>query len=215
MRNNPLNTSKVAAYANGDSKEEVDLAAEKIFHYGKYSFLRFEKGRNVAKEIAETDRGMTFKLHDPVEGVEPARTLTLGDIIDAVSDKPLILIGERHTNYEDHKVELEVIRGHFKRGKKFAIGMEMFQQPFQKAIDAYLSGAADEREFLKKTEYFKRWGFDYNYYREIIEFAKAKGIPLVALNQRSEHRRQSGQGRTGRPFRRREERDPPGHGHDG
>ncbi len=185
VRNNPLNTSKVAAYANGDSQEEVDLAAEKIFHYGKYSFLRFEKGRNVAKQIAETDRGMTFKLHDPVEGVEPARALKLGDIIDAVSDKPVILIGERHTNYEDHQVELEVIRGHFKRGKKFAIGMEMFQRRFQKAIDAYLSGAADEREFLKKTEYFKRWGFDYNYYRGIIEFAKAKGIPLVALNQRS------------------------------
>ena len=186
VRNNPLNTAKVAAYANGDSQEEVDLAAEKIFHYGKYSFLRFEKGRNVAKEIAETDRGMTFKLHDPVEGVEPARALTLGDIIDAVSDKPLLFIGERHTNYEDHKVELEVIRGRFKRGKKFAIGMEMFQWPFQKAIDAYLSGGANEREFLKKTEYFKRWGFEYNYYREIIEFAKAKGIPLIALNQRSE-----------------------------
>lgn len=186
VRHNPLDAAKVAAYARGDSKEEVDLAAEKIFHYGKYSVLRFEQGRNVTKEIAETDRGMVFNLRGPVEGVEPDKSLKLGEIIDAVSDKPLILIGERHANYEDHKVELEVIMGLFKKGRKFAVGMEMFQRPFQKAIDEYLSGVIDEREFLKKTEYFKRWGFDYCFYREIIEFAKAKRIPIIALNQRSE-----------------------------
>jgi uncharacterized iron-regulated protein len=186
VRNNPLNDSKVVAYANGDSTEEVDLAAKKIFHYGKYSSLHFEKGKNVAKEIAGTDRGMVFNLHDPVEGVEPGRSLQLREIIDAISDKPLILIGERHTNYEDHKVELAVIAGLYKKGRKLTIGMEMFQRPFQKAIDGYLSAALDESEFLEKTEYFKRWSFDYNYYREIIEYARAMGIPIIALNQRTE-----------------------------
>jgi hypothetical protein len=58
----------------------------------------------------------------------------------------------------------------------------MFQRPFQKAINDYLSGALGEKEFLKRTEYFKRWQFDYNLYREIIEYAKAKKIPIVALN---------------------------------
>jgi hypothetical protein len=60
--------------------------------------------------------------------------------------------------------------------------MEMFQKPFQKDLDDYLSGALSEREFLKKTQYFKRWQFDYNLYREIIEYAKAKNIPVIALN---------------------------------
>jgi hypothetical protein len=64
--------------------------------------------------------------------------------------------------------------------------MEMFQKPFQKAIDGYLSAVLDEREFLERTEYFKRWSFDYNYYREIIEYSRAKGIPIIALNQRAE-----------------------------
>jgi len=186
VQNNPLNSSKVVAYAHGDSKEEVDLAVEKIFHYGKYSILRFEKGENVAKEISKTDRGMVFSIQAIVEGVEPKKSLKLDEIIDTISDKPIILIGERHTNYEDHKVELAVITGLFNKGIKVAIGMEMFQRPFQKVIDEYIAGTMDEREFLRKTEYFKRWGYDYNNYREIIEFARAKGIPLVALNQRSE-----------------------------
>jgi len=64
--------------------------------------------------------------------------------------------------------------------------MEMFQVPFQKALDDYISDAINEREFLKASEYFKRWRFDYLLYREIIDFAKAKGIPMIALNIREE-----------------------------
>lgn len=186
VRNNPLNAAKVVAYAAGDSREEVRLAARKIFHYGKYTTIRFEKGVNVAKEIAETDRGMIFKLVEPMGGVEPKKSLNLNRIIDDIAGMPVIFVGERHTNYEDHKVELDVIMNLHKKGRKFAVGMEMFQRPFQKVIDEYLSGAIGEKEFLKRSEYFKRWGFDYQFYREIIEFAKAKGIPIVALNLKSE-----------------------------
>ncbi len=60
VRNNPLNKAKVVAYANAPSGEEVSLAASKIFHYGKYSTIRFERGRNTSKETAETERGMVF-----------------------------------------------------------------------------------------------------------------------------------------------------------
>ncbi|MEJ2685393.1 MAG: ChaN family lipoprotein [Candidatus Sulfobium sp.] len=186
VRNNPLDPSEVVAYANADSKEEAALAAPKIFHYGKYSVLRFQKGRNVDKETEETDRGMVFGLSEPVEGVEPKNSLKLDGIIDRIKDAPLIFIGERHTNYEDHRVELDVITALQRQGRKFAIGMEMFQRPFQKWIDEYLAGTIDEKEFLKKTEYFKRWRYDYNLYREILEYAKAKGIPVVALNLDSE-----------------------------
>ncbi len=77
VKDNPLNPSKVVAYAQGTSKKEVDLAVEKIFHYGKYSVIRFEKGRNVAKEITGTNRGMLFNLREPVEGIAPERSLNL------------------------------------------------------------------------------------------------------------------------------------------
>jgi len=62
----------------------------------------------------------------------------------------------------------------------------MLQMPFQRFINDYLGGAISEKEFLKNTQYFKRWQFDFNLYREIIEYAKAKNIPVIALNLRSE-----------------------------
>lgn len=186
VRENPLNLNKVIAIAYGDSKQEVNLVARKIYHYGKYSFLRFENGRIKEKTIDESKRGMQEMLYKPVTLVQPQKLTNLKDIIDAISDTPIIYIGERHTNYEDHKVQLEVIMSLYKSGRTFAIGMEMFQKPFQEVIDKYISGIIEEKEFLKNTEYFKRWKYDYNLYREIIEFAKSKNIPVIALNLRTE-----------------------------
>ena len=186
VKRNPLNTTKVVAYANGDSKEEVDPVVKKIFRYGKYSLIRFQDRQNIEKETEETEKGISFNLYEPVLGIQPEKAAKLNEIINAVIDKPIIYIGERHTNYEDHMVQLEIIMEFYKKGKKFAIGMEMFQRPFQKAIDDYLSSAISEKEFLKASEYFKRWKYDYHLYREIIEFAKAKGIPVVALNLKEE-----------------------------
>jgi aminopeptidase N len=186
VRINPMNTAKVVAYANAGSPEEVSAVAEKIFHYGKYTTIRFERGRNVDKETAPTNRGMVFDLAEAVESIIPRKSFALEQVVDRIAEKPVIFIGERHDNYEDHRVELEVIMGLYKRGKKFAIGMEMFQRPFQKAINDYISGAINEKEFLKKSQYFRRWGFNYNLYREIVEFAKAKGIRIVALNLKGE-----------------------------
>jgi uncharacterized iron-regulated protein len=186
VRENPINTSKVVAAAHGDSRLEVSKAARKIFRYGKYTFLRFENGKNVEKKVDETRRGLSFSLYEQVTGIEPGKRFTLDDIIDRIIDKTVIYIGERHSSYEDHRLQLEVIRKLFRRGRKVAIGMEIFQRPFQKALDDYIEGKISEKEFLKASEYFKRWSIDYLLYREIIEFARAEGIPLVALNLRSE-----------------------------
>jgi len=55
-------------------------------------------------------------------------------------------------------------------------------RPFQKSLDDYTAGRIDEREFLRRSEYFKRWGFDYNLYKPILDFAAQEKIPVVALN---------------------------------
>jgi hypothetical protein len=60
--------------------------------------------------------------------------------------------------------------------------MEMFQRPFQKVLDDYIGGKIAEAEFLKGTEYFKRWGFDYHLYRPILLYARSENIPVIALN---------------------------------
>jgi uncharacterized iron-regulated protein len=83
-------------------------------------------------------------------------------------------------------VQLDLITGLYRRNRKIAIGMEMFQRPFQKTLDAFIKGRLDEKDFLVQTEYFKRWGFDYNLYKPILDFARSEGVPVVALNAERE-----------------------------
>ena len=114
--------------------------------------------------------------------VEISALKTLPELLEKVADKKVIYVGETHDRFAHHLMQLEIIKELHQRGKKVAIGMEMFQRPFQKGIDDYIAGRSDERGFLRSTEYFQRWRFDYNHYRPILQFARTAKIPVIALN---------------------------------
>jgi len=107
---------------------------------------------------------------------------TLDAILPELARKRVVYVGETHSKYGHHLLQLAVIRGLHERGVDLAIGMEFFQQPFQRWLDDYLAGRIDEDELLEKTEWFERWRFDYRLYRPILRYAREQGIPLVALN---------------------------------
>ena len=114
--------------------------------------------------------------------VDLANLTNLETLIPRLADRRVVFVGEAHDRYEDHLNQLAIIRGMHQRGADLAIGMEMFQQPFQAALDAYIAGEIDEDEMLRRTDYFERWRFDYRLYRPILRFAREQGIPVIALN---------------------------------
>ncbi|MCP5304234.1 MAG: ChaN family lipoprotein [Chromatiaceae bacterium] len=118
--------------------------------------------------------------------VEAAKTATLPDLMTSLQTERVVYVGETHNALSDHLLQLDVLRGMAERPGGLALGVEWFQKPFQGVLDEYLAGAIDEAEMLRRTEYFERWKFDYRLYRPIIEFAKEKGIPILALNAAKE-----------------------------
>ena len=102
--------------------------------------------------------------------------------IPKIENKRLLFIGENHDNYAHHLNQKKIIQDLHNKGVKLAIGLEMFQRPFQAVLDAYIAGDIDESALLKQSEYFLRWGYDYKLYRPIMILAKEHGIPLIALN---------------------------------
>jgi len=137
-------------------------------------------------EVASNTQASKQELLKKTMAVEISTLKSLPEMMEHVAGKKIIYVGENHDQFSNHVMELEVMKDLHKRGKIIAIGMEMFQRPFQKVLDEYIEGKIDEREFLKGTQYFKRWGFDYNLYRPILLFARSEKIPVVALNQRQE-----------------------------
>jgi len=130
------------------------------------------------------------KINEQVEIVSVAkktgRTLTLKQLLQEIKNNQVIYIGENHDNSSHHLVQLYIIKTLYNQNKRIAIGMEMFQSKFQNAVNDYIFGNMSEQQFLDKTEYNKRWGYDYSLYKPIIDFAKTNNIPIIALNIESE-----------------------------
>ena len=182
VKKNPWNPDRVIGIFHGRSDEEVEAGLRKMDHYGKYSEVYFEGGKNIYKFIDDSQRGIAMELKENVPAVDLSTVSSLGHVIEKVSEKKIIYVGEFHDVFSHHAVQLDIIRNIFQKNNNMAIGMEMFQRPFQKILDDYIAGIIDEREFLSLSEYYKRWRFDYNLYKPILRFARANGIPVVALN---------------------------------
>ncbi len=186
VKGNPWNPEKVVGLISGVSKEEVDAAFGKVSHYGKYTNLGFKEGRNILKKIKDSQKGIVAHLKETTPAIDVSTLKTLPDIIEGIANKRIVYVGELHDRFSHHLVQLQIIRALHEKNKKIAIGMEMFQRPFQKEIDEYIEGRIQEDEFLRRSEYFKRWGFDYNLYKPILDFARAEKIAVIALNVRRE-----------------------------
>ncbi len=131
---------------------------------------------------------------DTPTGVPEGRDVAdLEPILDAIVQCRVVFVGENHDRFEDHLNQLKVIDGLRRRGKDLAIGMEFFQQSYQVALDDYLAGTIEEPEFLRRSQYFDRWRFDYRLYRLILRYAREHRIPVIALNLESELTRRVGE----------------------
>ncbi len=110
------------------------------------------------------------------------RLLSEGELIDYLAAHRVVYVGESHDSVDDHAVQLAILRQLSDRFPgQVTLGMEMLRRPYQAEVDAYLRGELTEKEFLKVWQ--KNWGpRSFPYYRDILAFARERGIPVLALN---------------------------------
>jgi uncharacterized iron-regulated protein len=107
--------------------------------------------------------------------------VTEAELMDYAASSRIVYVGESHKSINDHLIQLKVIKAlHAKYPGKVAVGMEMFQRPSQKVLDAWLAGRASDKELFRQWN--SDWGIDFELYREIFDFLREKKIPIIALN---------------------------------
>ena len=132
-----------------------------------------------AKRLVERSTGpQELAIYDAREKHE----ITFGELIDRLLTADIVCVGESHDSEANHRVQLRIIEALYACDDRIGVGMEMFQRPFQKEIDRYFQGAVGEEDFLKASEYKKRWGYAWPLYRPIVEFCRRNNVPLAALN---------------------------------
>jgi uncharacterized iron-regulated protein len=118
----------------------------------------------------------------PFEAVDLSAPLPPAALVARLAHERVVFVGETHTRYADHLNQLHIIERLFALDPNIALGVEYFQQRFQPQVDDYVAGRTTERQFLRETEYFERWGYDYRLYAPIFRFARERHMPVIALN---------------------------------
>ncbi|MEW6057497.1 MAG: ChaN family lipoprotein [Bdellovibrionota bacterium] len=101
-----------------------------------------------------------------------------------VSD--IILLGDYHTFPQSQKAALMLFKELVAAKKKVVLAVEMFRSEHQEWIDGYIDGKLTEQDFLEKINYSKTWGFSWENFGPLLNFAKTHRLQVLGLNLETE-----------------------------
>jgi uncharacterized iron-regulated protein len=127
------------------------------------------------------DTSQTVKL-DTIISAKTDKVVTFDQMMADLNHHQIIFVGENHTNPAHHAIQKKIIEAVFKNTPSMRVGMEMFDRSYQQVLDLWSAGVLDEETFLRKTQWYANWQFDFALYRDILDFIKQNKIKIVALN---------------------------------
>ncbi|MGI9505794.1 MAG: ChaN family lipoprotein, partial [Geminicoccaceae bacterium] len=131
-----------------------------------------------AHESSEHNCAVTGQWVDPATGDLKAHE----QVIEAASDRSIVMLGEVHPNVEHHRWQLSAISALHGRNPNMVLGFEAFPRAAQPVLDRWIEGELSEDAFLRESNWTKNWGFDPELYLPMFHFARLHRVPMVALN---------------------------------
>ncbi len=108
--------------------------------------------------------------------------LTHESVIDQMSKRPVVFLGEFHDNVQHHRWQLQTAVALHARNPNMVLALEMFPRSAQPVLDAWVRGELDDKTFLNKVQWQKVWRYDPKMYFPLFHFARMHRIPMVAMN---------------------------------
>ena len=123
-------------------------------------------------------------LEPGVYDLRSGELISYARLIEALAARRYVIAGESHDEPWHHHAERDLYAAlsASRPDRRVLLGMEMFQRPFQSALDAYTTGRIDQAQMLVQTEWEERWRYPVTYYAPLWQIGRAHGAPVVALN---------------------------------
>lgn len=124
------------------------------------------------------------------EWIVDARTgekATFAALVDDLATADVVFVGEDHDNPHHHEMQRRILAALLDRRRDLALGMEMLQTTHQAAADRYIAGEIDLDRFAEETNWKRNWGFPIALYRPVLELARERKAPIIALNAPEAH----------------------------
>lgn len=116
-------------------------------------------------------------------GAMAGQPVPVAEMLGAATGARAVCLGETHNDDAHHEVQQLVVdqMARAPMGRRQALGMEMFQRRVQPVLDQFQSGAIDEAAMLQQAGW-ALWGYDYAFYKPVVDRAVAADLRLLALN---------------------------------
>lgn len=105
-------------------------------------------------------------------------------MLAALRNAEAVCLGETHESFAVQSMQL-LIADRLRAAApdpNLALGFEMFQRPFQDALDDFSSGRIDQGTLRTRAEYDTRWGWSWENYAPLVAHGRDHGHPLRALS---------------------------------
>lgn len=125
------------------------------------------------------DAALLYRIVRAQDGREIARA----SFVELLKTSQAICVGEDHDDPHHHWAQLEILTQLGEAdSENWALGMEMFQRPFQGVLDDFREGGIGEKDLLSRSDWLRRWGHDWRFYRPSVNLAVERGLSPLALN---------------------------------
>jgi uncharacterized iron-regulated protein len=107
------------------------------------------------------------------------RPVSIVTAVDDLATRDVVFLGEEHDNGAGHRAQHALLLLLHAERPELVVSMEMFERDVQPVLDRYLAGEIDEAALKQDA---RPWPNYVEHYRPIVEYCKARGIPVVAAN---------------------------------
>ena len=112
--------------------------------------------------------------------IQYGRATPISEVIPALKQNRIVIVGEHHNTKSHHEAQMDVIRTLKEAGIQVAVGLEMFRSDSQQALDRWVAGDIAESEF--EEIFYDNWGYSWENYRVIFDYARKEKLPMIGLN---------------------------------
>ena len=107
------------------------------------------------------------------------KPVKFSQLVKAAAASDATFFGELHNNAVGHWLQQELARAIYARKGTLALGMEMFETDQQGDLESYLSGFIAPDSLGEVTRLWPNYETDY---QPLVEFMRAKALPVYATN---------------------------------
>lgn len=104
------------------------------------------------------------------------------ELLNDLKDAQIIYCGDFHTLKRSQYSAIKILRHLVEKGRKIFLGLELVPTDYEDIANDFVENEISEREFLEKINYERIWGFPWENYSPLFDFAREHQIQILGLN---------------------------------